>query len=281
MTDVLIVAGLSGAGRSTVSAALEDAGWSVIDNLPLELLVRVSELADGGSSEYTGLAFIVGRSGVVDASAVVRARNELRDEGFAARIVFLDAPDDVLVRRFEGNRRRHPVAATTVSAAISRERELLAALVGQADLVIDTGSLNSNQLRRRIADSFKAAHNSALRVNIISFGFSQGIPRDADMVFDARFLPNPHWDEELRPHTGLHESVAEFVLSQDDAEHLVTDIVNLLSWQIPAFAREGKSYLSVAIGCTGGKHRSVAVAEEVGRRLGGDVAVQHRDIDRS
>lgn len=281
MTDVLLVAGMSGAGRSTVSAALEDAGWSVVDNLPIQLIPQVSELAANGSPEMTGLAFVIGRGGAVDSAAVLNVRAALRDTGFSCQILFLDAPDEVLVRRFEGNRRRHPLPARSVAEAIAAERLHLASLADGADLVIDTGALNTNQLRRRIADRFRPSQSNHLRVNVVSFGFSNGIPRDADLVFDCRFLPNPHWEESLRPLTGLDADVSDFVLSQDDAQHFVSDLVNLLGWQIPAFAREGKAYLTVAIGCTGGKHRSVAVAQEVALRLGGDVSTFHRDVERS
>ena len=281
MTDVLLVAGMSGAGRSTVSAALEDAGWSVVDNLPLQLIPQVSELAANGSPDMTGLAFVIGRSGAVDSAAVLNVRAALRETGFSAEILFLDAPDDVLVRRFEGNRRRHPLPARSVAEAIAAERLHLASLVEGADLVIDTGALNTNQLRQRIADRFRPSQSNHLRVNLVSFGFSNGIPRDADLVFDCRFLPNPHWEESLRPLTGLNPEVSNYVLSHDDAQHFVSDVVNLLGWQIPAFAREGKAYLTVAIGCTGGKHRSVAVVHEVALRLGGDISTFHRDVERS
>ena len=280
MNEVLIVTGMSGAGRSTVSAALEDAGWSVVDNLPLELITRVSELATAGSPDMTGLAFIVGRSGAVNTVVLVEILAELRSQSFNAKLLFLDAPDDVLVSRFEGNRRRHPVAASSVANAIQGERTLLRPLSEMADVTIDTGSLNTNQLRRRIAELFQSSHNGALKINLMSFGYSNGLTRDADIVLDCRFLPNPHWVEELRSHTGLEEEVSRYVLENDDAEHFVGDVVNLLSWQIPAFAKEGKAYLSVAIGCTGGKHRSVAIAEEISRRLGATVNVFHRDVDR-
>lgn len=281
MANVLLVAGMSGAGRSTVSAALEDGGWSVVDNLPLELIPRVTELANNSSSETQGLAFVLGRGGAIDGTEIVSIRHQLQERGFDARILFLDAPDEILIRRFEGNRRRHPLPALSVAAAIATERKHLAVLAESADVVIDTGVLNTNQLRRRIADTFRTTSSTDLRVNLVSFGFASGIPRDADIVLDCRFLPNPHWEEGLREFTGLSEEVSDYVLRHDDAEHFVSDVVAMLSWQIPAFSREGKSYLTVAIGCTGGKHRSVAVVEEVGRRLAGDSVIFHRDIDRS
>jgi UPF0042 nucleotide-binding protein len=168
-----------------------------------------------------------------------------------------------------------------VEEAISGERSQLQVLRNSADLVIETGSLNSNQLRHRIAEMFNVADGpGTMRVSIISFGYSNGIPRDVDLVFDCRFLPNPHWIEELRPLSGLDPSVSEYVLEKEDAQHFLKDVVGMLEWQIPAFESEGKSYLSIAIGCTGGRHRSVAIAEELKRRLNVGASILHRDIDR-
>ncbi|HUX04529.1 MAG TPA: RNase adapter RapZ [Acidimicrobiales bacterium] len=281
MSEVLLVTGMSGAGRSTVSAALEDLGWFVIDNLPLELIARVSELAAAGTLDYAGVAFVVGRSGRVQPDALLAVERELQMMHDSAKILFLDAPDDVLIRRFEGNRRRHPFPAPTLADSIAGERQLLHSIRDAADLVIDTGSINTNQLRSRIVETFTEANSSAtMRVSLVSFGYSNGIPRDVDLVFDCRFLPNPHWVDELRPLTGLDEAVSNYVLAQEPAEHFLRDVVQLLEWQIPAFVKEGKSYLSVAIGCTGGRHRSVAIAEELRRRLDIDNAVFHRDIAR-
>jgi len=281
MSEVLLVTGMSGAGRSTVASALEDLGWFVIDNLPLELVVRVGELASAGSHEYAGVAFIVGRSGGLQPEALLAVEQELGDRHDAAKILFLDAPDDVLIRRFEGTRRRHPLDAATLADSIAGERELLTPIRDAAALVIDTGSINTNQLRRRIVETFTdPSAMESLRVSLVSFGYSYGIPSDVDIVFDCRFLPNPHWIDELRPLTGLDEPVARYVLDQEPAQHFLDDVVRMLDWQIPAFAKEGKSYLSIAIGCTGGRHRSVAIAEEVRRRLDLDTAVFHRDIAR-
>jgi len=281
MSEVLLVTGMSGAGRSTVSAALEDLGWFVIDNLPLELVVRVGELASVGSNDYAGVAFILGRSGAVQPEALLAVERELQQRHDNAKILFLDAPDEVLIHRFEGTRRRHPFAAATLAESIAGERALLLSIRDAADLVIDTGSINTNQLRRRIVETFTdASAMESLRVSLVSFGYAYGIPRDVDLVFDCRFLPNPHWVEELRPLTGLDEPVAHYVLAQEPAEHFLRDVVALLQWQIPAFAKEGKSYLSIAIGCTGGRHRSVALAEEIRRRLDIENAVFHRDIAR-
>ena len=281
MYEILLVTGMSGAGRSTVSAALEDIGWFVIDNLPIELIPRVSELAVSGSPDYAGVAFIAGRSGRDEQEQLLATMNELRAQHSTAKILFLDAPDEVLIRRFEGTRRRHPFPAPSVEEAISGARSQLQVLRNSADLVIETGSLNSNQLRHRIAEMFNVADGpGTMRVSIISFGYSNGIPRDVDLVFDCRFLPNPHWIEELRPLSGLDPSVSEYVLEKEDAQHFLKDVVGMLEWQIPAFESEGKSYLSIAIGCTGGRHRSVAIAEELKRRLNVGASILHRDIDR-
>ena len=281
MSEVLLVTGMSGAGRSTVSAALEDLGWFVIDNLPLELVVRVSELTFAGANDYPGVAFIVGRSGGVPPDALLAAERELQQRHASAKILFLDAPDEVLILRFEGNRRRHPFAGATLADSIAGERALLSSIRDAADLVIDTGAINANQLRRRIVETFTNVDSmESLRVALVSFGYTYGLPRDVDLVFDCRFLPNPYWIEELRPLSGLDDSVARYVLDQEPAQHFLRDVVALLAWQIPAFAQEGKSYLSIAIGCTGGRHRSVAIAEEIRRRLGIENAVFHRDIAR-
>ena len=280
MGEILLVTGMSGAGRSTVSAALEDLGWFVIDNLPLELVVRVGELATAGNLDYAGVAFVVGRSGRVQPAALLEVEEELQLKHGGAKILFLDAPDDVLIHRYEGNRRRHPYPAPTLADSIAAERSLLQPLRDAADLVIDTGSINTNQLRSRIVETFAPVGTDSLRVSLVSFGYANGIPRDVDLVFDCRFLPNPHWVEELRPMSGLDEPVANYVLDQEPAQHLVADVVSMLEWQIPAFAKEGKSYLSVAFGCTGGRHRSVAIAEEIRRRLNLTNAVYHRDIAR-
>ncbi len=281
MNEILLVAGMSGAGRSTVSASLEDLGWFVIDNLPLDLIARVSDLAVAGSPDFVGVAFVVGRSGRVQPDQLLAVLTELRAQQLDARILFLDAPDEVLIRRFEGTRRRHPFPAPSVADAIAGERTQLQSIRDSADLVIDTGVLNSNQLRQRIAEVFhRPEGDRGMRISVISFGYSNGIPRDVDLVFDCRFLPNPHWVESLRPFSGLDEAVATYVLEHDDAQRFITDVVSMLTWQIPAFAKEGKSYLSVAIGCTGGRHRSVAITEEIGRRLPFKAAVFHRDVDR-
>src|SRR6202453_4449609 len=220
MSDVLLVTGMSGAGRSTVSAALEDLGWFVIDNLPLELVVSAGELASAGTREYVGVAFIVGRAAGLEPETLLQVERDLKRAHEDAKILFLDAPDDVLIRRFEGNRRRHPLDAATLVDSIAEERALLAPIREAADLVIDTGSINTNQLRRRIVETFSDASGmESLRVSLVTFGYTYGIPSDVDLVFDCRFLPNPHWIYELRPLSGLDAPVAEYVLEQEPAQH--------------------------------------------------------------
>ncbi len=281
MTEILLITGMSGAGRSTVSAALEDVGWFVIDNLPVALIPRVSELAAAGLGDFAGVAFILGRSGVAESTAVMSAAETLRSDSYSVKILFLDAPDDVLVGRFTGNRRRHPVVGTSISDSITRERDALRQVASEAEITIDTGSLNSNQLRRRISEIFSStSSDDSMRISISSFGFSQGLPRDADIVFDVRFLSNPHWVDDLRPLSGLDAPVSEYVLALPGTQRFLLEVTNLLSWQIPSFRAEGKRYLSIAIGCTGGRHRSVAVAEALAHQLNISNGVLHRDIDR-
>src|ERR1039458_8733463 len=268
VTEALLVTGMSGAGRSTVSAALEDLGWFVIDNLPLELVVRVGELASAGSHALAGGDFIVGRSGGVVPDAVLAVKTELQQRHEKVKILFLDAPDEVLIHRFEGNRRRHPFDEATLAESIAGERAALLSIRDAADLVIDTGSINSNQLRRRIVETFTDVSTmESLRVSLVTFGYTYGIPRDVDLVFACRFLPNPHWIDELRPLTGLDEPVKQYVLGQPAAQEFVDRVDNLLEFLLPAYVKEGKSYLTIAIGCTGGHHRSVVLVEEIGQRI--------------
>ncbi len=280
VADLVIVAGMSGAGRSTAAAALEDLGWFVIDNVPAELIRRVAQLADDDQGRRR-LAVVIGRGGTGEVTELVTAINELRAEGNQIQVLFLDATDHVLIRRYEGTRRRHPLDASTVAGAVAKEREALRELRGCADVLLETDDLTSNQLRGRIADLFERRDGlPMMRTTVVSFGYKFGLPRDVDVVFDCRFLPNPHWVDELRPLSGLDKPVADFVLGNDDTKRFLAEIEAMLDWQLPAFRREGKSYLSVAFGCTGGRHRSVAIAEEVARHLGDGVLVQHRDVDR-
>lgn len=282
MAEYLILSGLSGAGRSTAAAAMEDFGWFVIDNLPPPLIGRIAELAGNRDDELERICFVVGRGGSESIPELVPAVESLRRTGARVRLLFLDATDDVLVRRFEGTRRRHPVGASGVLEAIKAERELTASLRQTADIVLDTSELNSNELRARLVDLFASQSGATvMETTVVSFGYKHGLPLDVDIVLDCRFLPNPHWINELRPLTGLDEPVREFVLSQSDAVEFLDRLDELCQFLLPAYAAEGKSYLSIAIGCTGGQHRSVVIAEELAQRIsahGFTPTVHHRDI---
>ncbi len=283
MSEYLVVTGMSGAGRSTAGATLEDLGWFVIDNMPSALISKVSELVDGTGSELERVAFVVGRGGG-DLDDVLPAVDTLEAGRNRVRILFLDAADDVLIRRFEGTRRRHPQAARGVVDSIADERLLLSGLRDRADLVIDTGDLNTNQLRTRLMEVFgEGRPGSTMQTSIVSFGFKHGIPRDVDLLFDCRFLPNPYWDEGLRSHSGLEPEVRAFVLERPETTEFLDKLDDLLAMLVPAYIREGKSYLTVAMGCTGGRHRSVVLAEELARRLDAQslpTTVFHRDVER-
>ncbi len=278
-----MVTGMSGAGRSTAAATLEDLGWFVIDNMPSALISKVSELVTGTGSEMARVAFVVGRGGG-DLDDVLPAVDVLESGRNRVRILFLDAADDVLIRRFEGTRRRHPQAARGVVDSITDERLLLSALRDRADLVIDTGDLNTNQLRTRLMEVFGGEEpGSTMQTSILSFGFKHGVPLDVDLMFDCRFLPNPYWDETLRHHSGLEPEVRAFVLERPETSAFLEKLDDLLTMLIPAYIKEGKSYLTVAMGCTGGRHRSVVLAEELARILGErgmPTTVFHRDVER-
>jgi len=284
MSDYLIITGLSGAGRSTAAATFEDLGWFVIDNMPPALITKVAELVSVPGSETEKVALVVGRGGSGYLDDVEPALKALRSTGARVRMLFLDASDDVLVRRFEGTRRRHPLAAEGVIGSISQERRMLDPIVAQADVVVDTSDLNVHQLRGRLIDLFEREDQAAsLQVTVVSFGYKHGVPLDADLVFDCRFLPNPHWVEELRPLTGLDPPVRRYVMSQCETSPFLDKLDDLFSLLLPAYVKEGKSYLTVAIGCTGGQHRSVVLAEELAERIaarGFEPTLHHRDVHR-
>lgn len=283
MAEYLIVAGMSGAGRSSAAAVLEDMGWFVIDNLPPALITKVAELASHPGAELERFCFVAGRGGPESVSELGPAIATLRASGARVRVCFLDASDEVLVRRFEGTRRRHPFEAESVLAAIQAERARLAPLREAAEEVIDTSSSNVHELRARLQELFAQTESAAMQTTVVSFGFKHGIPLDVDLVLDCRFLPNPHWVEELRSRTGLDEEVRSYVLDRPEAREFLARLDGLFDFLLPAYSKEGKSYLSIAIGCTGGRHRSVAIAEELGRRIaarGYEPHVVHRDLDR-
>jgi UPF0042 nucleotide-binding protein len=282
VSEFLVVTGMSGAGRSTAADSLEDLGWFVIDNLPAVLIQKMAEMVNLPGAEIDRVALVIGRGG--DLGEVPGVLEALRSNGNRVRILFLDASDEVLLRRYEGTRRRHPLVARGVEESIADERRLLAPVRDQADLLIDTGELNTNQLRSRVLDAFgDEGGATSMRTSVVSFGYKYGLPLDVDVVFDCRFLPNPFWIEELRPFSGLDAPVREYVLSQPETKDFLEKVDGLLTGILPAFVREGKSYLTIALGCTGGRHRSVALAEALGERIGAhghEVSVFHRDVER-
>jgi len=287
MSEFVVITGLSGAGRSLAADHLEDLGWFVIDNLPPELVPKVVELAQTPRSSIERVALVVGTGAYQD--EVLPMLNWLQSSGAKVRILFLEASTDALVRRYGSTRRRHPLSGggdeEHLSAAIERERELLDVVKAEADVVVDTSDLNVHELRRRMRALFAPDEpGNAMQVTVLSFGYKHGLPLDADLVFDCRFLPNPHWVEELRPQTGLDEPVRDFVLHQPAAGEFLTHLTELLTQLLPAYVAEGKAYLTIAMGCTGGRHRSVALAEEVAallRQNGYTPSVLHRDVEKS
>lgn len=282
--QLVIVTGVSGGGRSTVARALENVGYYVVDNLPQTLMVTMAELAyrSGGATRRTAMVLDVrSREFSTDLAGAVR---DLRQRGFAPHVLFVDADDEVLIRRFESVRRSHPLqAGGRLADGIAAERELLAPARSEADVFIDTSQLNVNQLRARVEELFGTADVRTLRITVLSFGFKYGLPPDADFVVDARFLPNPFWVPRLRDRTGLQADVSDYVLGQSGAREFVDGYADLIGQTASGFDREGKRYLTVAIGCTGGKHRSVAISEALAGRLrdaGLAAHAQHRDLGR-
>ena len=278
-----MITGLSGAGRSQAADILEDLGWFVIDNLPPALIPKVSELASSPGSDISRVVLVVGTGRYHD--EVLPALASLEHPGTRMRIVFFEASTDVLVRRYESTRGRHPLAGDrSLAEAIEAERELLQPVKEQADVVVDTSDFNVHQLRDRVLDLFADEHPEVgMQTTVTSFGYKHGLPLDTDLVIDCRFLPNPHWVEELRPLTGLDEPVRRYVLDQEISGAFLDELTSLLELLLPAYVNEGKSYLTLALGCTGGHHRSVAIAEEIAARLrdrGFEPKVSHRDIAR-
>ncbi|MFZ6002421.1 MAG: RNase adapter RapZ [Actinomycetota bacterium] len=282
MSEFVVITGLSGAGRSQAADDLEDLGWFVIDNLPAELIPKVTELVQSPGSSTPRVALVVGVG--AHQPELLPVLDGLRAAGGRVRQLFLDASTDVLVRRYEGTRRRHPllIAGEGLAEAIERERDLLEPVKAVADVVVDTSELNVHELHDRIIDLFGEDQvDSGMQTRIVSFGYKHGLPLDVDIVLDCRFLPNPHWVDELRPLTGIDEPVRRYVLSQAEARELLTHLDDLLGTLLPGYVAEGKSYLTIAFGCTGGRHRSVVIAEEIASRLrarGFAPTVVHRDV---
>ena len=278
-----MITGLSGAGRSTAADVLEDQGWFVIDNMPVALMPKVAELALKPGSDVAKVAFVVGSSS--DTAELEATLEDLRGAGSRARVMFLDARTDVLIRRYESTRRRHPASAgALLGEAIEEERLALDRMRALADVVVDTSDLNVHQLRERVEELFASSGDApGMQVTVLSFGFKYGLPADVDMVLDCRFLPNPHWVDELRPQTGNDDAVRDYVLGSDLAVRFLERLDGLLDVLLPAYQAEGKAYLTVAFGCTGGRHRSVAISEEVARRFhdrGLSPGVSHRDVGK-
>ena len=283
MTDYLFITGMSGAGRSSAAAVLEDLGWFVIDNMPVALIPKVADLADM-NKDADRVVFVIGRFGTETPDDVATEIEALRSKATSARVLFLEATDEALISRFESTRRRHPLLDEAVGDAIARERSMLRVLRDLADVIVDTSAFNIHEFRRRLSELFATSvAQDKLIVTVVSFGFSYGAPRDVDLLFDCRFLPNPHWIPELRSHTGLEEPVREYVMAQSDTRLFIQKLTDLFDFLVPAYEHEGKSYLTVAVGCTGGKHRSVVLAEELSKYFaekGLEPRTMHRDVAR-
>lgn len=285
--EVVVITGMSGAGRSTVAHSMEDSGWYVIDNLPPSLLSSVLDMTERTSDSIAVVIDVRGRQFFDDLN---RSLADLVEKGVSRKIIFVDASDEVLITRFESSRRPHPLQGNDrIVDGIEREREKLREMRAGADLVVDTSQLNIHQLERKINELFQSGSLAALKVNVLSFGYKFGIPADADLVMDCRFIPNPHWQTELRPKTGLDKEVSDAVLSASAVPEFLDRYVALFESIARGYLQEGKKFITLAIGCTGGKHRSVAVAEELARRLNGldlngDSSVSahaiHRDLGR-
>jgi len=275
---------MSGAGRSTAAHALEDLGWYVVDNLPPSLLPQL--VGKGTGPEGKEYAVVVDVRGGHFFDELVAALDELKRNGSAYRLVFLDATDQMLVQRFESTRRPHPLQGTDrIVDGIAREREKLDEVRSQCDIAIDTTNLNVHQLEKRIGEIFGGGKVQGIRINVLSFGYKYGIPVDSDLVLDCRFIPNPHWIPELRPLTGLAPQVSEKVLSNGGVKEFVESYVDLVASMVPGYMQEGKKYLTIAVGCTGGRHRSVAVTQEIAKQLnaidnGISAYPTHRDVGR-
>jgi UPF0042 nucleotide-binding protein len=282
--EIVIITGMSGAGRSTAAKSLEDLDWFVADNLPPDLLPTMADLARRAKGAVPRLAAVVDVRSRAFSSDLKSAIGELTARGVRPYVIFLEASDDTLVRRFDNVRRPHPLQDSgRVVDGIAAEREQLQELRAEADLVLDTSGLNVHDLRARIRDAFAGEADPALQINVVSFGFKYGLPVDADLVADCRFLPNPHWIPDLAPLTGQDQKVREYVLGQPGAEEFLRAYLDALLVTFAGYDNSGKHFVTLAVGCTGGKHRSVVMAEQIAARLAGSwpgVQVTHRDLGR-
>jgi len=284
---VVIISGLSGAGKTAASKLLEDIGYRVIDNLPAELLRHLAQLVARETGEFGRLALVLdARTGDV-ALAYREAVHALEARGITPQIFFLEARDDVLIRRFSETRHRHPLDSSdsNVADSIARERDLLAEIRAEADVIVDTSELSGRQLRERLYSALDVPDDGQLTIQLVSFGYKHGIPLEADVVFDVRFMENPFYIDRLRPLTGLDEPVRDFVLAQPITQRFVEFVAQFLELVVPGYREEGRSRLTVAFGCTGGQHRSIAIAEEVATRWreagGGPISIWHRELERT
>ncbi|MHA7278324.1 RNase adapter RapZ [Arthrobacter sp. MDT2-2] len=284
-SELLVVTGMSGAGRSTAANALEDHGWYVVENLPPQMLTTLTELVARTPQSIPKLAVVIDVRGKELFLDIKAALDGLRSAGVDYRVLFLDAEDTVLVRRFEQGRRPHPLQGDgRILDGIAAERDVLKDIRYSADIVIDTSELNVHALATSVTELFSESGPIVLRLNVMSFGFKYGLPVDANYVADVRFIPNPHWVPVLRPQTGLDEPVRDYVLGAQGAGDFIDRYVNALVPVLDGYRRENKHYATIAVGCTGGKHRSVAVTEEIAQRLaqlpGVQVTAHHRDLGR-
>lgn len=282
---IVVITGMSGSGKSTAVRALEDEGFYCIDNLPVRLFRQFVELIEKSGENFKGVVLVTDIRGRDLSVGIVESFRELRSAGHELEVFFFDASDEVLIRRFAETRRRHPAdEQCSVPEGIRIERERLAALRQNATLIVDTSEFNVHQLKEQVIRAVRGEQGSShFTLEVVSFGFRYGVPLDANLVMDVRFLPNPHFIPELRPHSGLEPQVREFVDAQPETEQFMDRFFNLLNFLVPAYRKEGKSYLTIAIGCTGGRHRSVAIARASAARLetqGLHVRISHRDIEK-
>ena len=287
-TQFVVVTGLSGAGRSLAADHLEDLGWPVVDNLPPALVVQMVDLVQRGNSGVHRMALTLGPGqGGEAVGELTPALDILRDRVDSVQVLYLEAGTETLVHRFNVSRRRHPLTIETpqsLRSAIEAERDILVPIRDIADVVLDTSEMNVHELRRWIGSHVDCgAVTIGMQITLMSFGFKHGPPTSADLVLDCRFLLNPYWVKELRPHSGLDADVREYVLAQEATFGFLACVYDMLEFLIPAYAADGRSYLTIALGCTGGRHRSVALAEHVGAQLhtqGHPLTVEHRDVNR-
>ncbi len=286
LAKLVIITGMSGAGKTIAVQSLEDLGFFCVDNLPPVLIPKFAELIEQSNGKIGKVALVIDLRGREFFTALAESLVYIKDHHtISCEILFLDATDDVLVQRYKESRRRHPLAQQGLPLeGIHAERRMLEDLKGSASQVIDTSKLKPLQLKERIISHFTNQEQSNLSINVTSFGFKYGIPIDADLIYDVRFLPNPHYVEQLRPNTGQHPDVYDYVMKWPETQQFLTKLLDMLQFLIPLYRKEGKSQVVVGIGCTGGKHRSVAIAEYLGRMLGSSdterVRVSHRDSER-